>query len=97
MVCAFVLIDIRHKPKQNDLDFMKFMGENLIPFCIIFTKADKLKTNEISTHMAQYQTEMLKFWEEMPPYFISSATKQMGKSEILGFIENTNQSCKKSV
>lgn len=94
LVCAFVLIDIRHKPKKNDLDFMEFMGENQIPFCIVFTKADKLKTVEITQNTVAYKTEMLKeTWEEMPPFFISSSVDKTGKEEILTFIEQTNKTC----
>lgn len=90
LVSAFVLIDIRHKPQPIDLEFMQYLGKNEIPFCIIFTKADKLKANAIETHVANYCNELLQFWEELPPYFVTSSSKFIGKDELLGFIDATN-------
>ena len=89
--CAFVLIDSRHKPQKLDLDFMEFLGNNAIPFCIIFTKTDKIKVQEINRNIAVYQDAMLEKWEEMPTYFISSAVKATGRNEILDFIEKVNE------
>jgi len=89
--CAFVLIDSRIEPQKIDLEFMAFLGNNAIPFCIIFTKSDKLKVNQINKNVAIYQNAMLETWEEMPTYFISSATKKTGRSEILYFIEKVNE------
>ncbi|MDR9456456.1 MAG: ribosome biogenesis GTP-binding protein YihA/YsxC [Salegentibacter sp.] len=91
MVCAFVLIDSRHKAQKIDLEFMQWLGENKIPFCIIFTKADKIKPKALETNIKNYQTEMLEYWSEMPEFFISSATSGLGKEEILGYIESVNQ------
>ncbi|SFN28960.1 ribosome biogenesis GTP-binding protein YihA/YsxC [Salegentibacter flavus] len=91
MVCAFVLIDSRHKAQKIDLEFMQWLGENQIPFCIIFTKADKIKPKALETNIKNYQTEMLEYWSEMPEFFISSATSGLGKEEILGYIESVNQ------
>ncbi|MUU78847.1 ribosome biogenesis GTP-binding protein YihA/YsxC [Winogradskyella endarachnes] len=90
LVSAFVLVDIRHKPQPIDLEFMQYLGENEIPFGIIFTKADKLKPQAIERHVAEYCQELLKFWEELPPYFITSSSKTIGQEEVLGFIEATN-------
>jgi len=91
LTCAFVLIDIRHKPQKIDLDFMQKLGENTIPFCIIFTKADKLKANQINKNIAVYQNTMLQTWEEMPTYFITSASHKTGRDEVLHFIQQINE------
>ena len=91
MICAFVLIDSRHNAQKIDLEFMQWLGENQIPFCIIFTKADKLKPKALETNIKNYQAEMLEFWAEMPQFFISSATSGLGKEEILGYIDSVNQ------
>ena len=91
MVCAFVLIDSRHKAQKIDLEFMQWLGENQIPFCIIFTKADKLKPKALENNIQNYQAEMLEYWAEMPEFFISSASSGLGKEEILDYIEAVNQ------
>ncbi|WP_179333480.1 ribosome biogenesis GTP-binding protein YihA/YsxC [Winogradskyella costae] len=91
LVSAFVLVDIRHKPQPIDLEFMKYMGESEIPFGIIFTKADKLKPKAIERHVDEYCQELLKFWEELPPYFVTSASNYIGKDDVLNFIEDTNE------
>lgn len=90
LVSAFVLVDIRHKPQPIDLEFMQWMGENEIPFSIIFTKADKLKPKAIERHVEDYSNVMLEFWEEMPQYFVTSSSKHIGKEELLEFIDATN-------
>jgi len=90
LVSAFVLVDIRHQPQQIDLEFMQYLGENGIPFGIIFTKADKLKPNAITRHVDDYCNALLETWEELPPYFITSSTKKIGQEEVLNFIEATN-------
>jgi GTP-binding protein len=91
LYCLFVLIDIRHEPQKIDLEFMEWVGLNQIPFVIVFTKADKLKTLEIEKNIENYTEKMFETWEEMPTYFISSAVKALGKEEILDFIEEINQ------
>ena len=91
MICAFVLIDSRHKPQAIDMEFMQWLGENTIPFCIIFTKADKLKPKELDKNIENYKSEMLETWEEMPEYSVTSATSGLGKDEILEYIDNINQ------
>lgn len=88
--CAFVLIDIRLNPQKIDLDFMQKLGENGIPFCMIFTKADKIKANQINKNIAIYQGVMLQTWTEMPTYFITSATLKTGRDEVLHFIGQIN-------
>lgn len=94
LISAFVLVDIRHKPQQIDLDFMQWLGENLIPFSIIFTKADKLKPKAIERHIEEYKKVMLENWEEMPNYFITSSTKHIGKESVLEYIDKTNDMLK---
>ncbi|UKM66217.2 ribosome biogenesis GTP-binding protein YihA/YsxC [Flavobacteriaceae bacterium GSB9] len=90
LVSAFVLVDIRHKPQSIDLEFMQWMGENGIPFSIIFTKADKLKPRAITRHIEDYKNILLQFWEAMPNYFITSSSKDIGKEELLGYIDELN-------
>jgi len=90
LYCTFVLIDIRHSPQDNDLEFMTWLGSNGIPFAMIFTKADKLKPGAIERNLEAYGEEMLKIWEELPPYFVTSAEKGDGREEVLSFIANIN-------
>ena len=88
---VFVLIDCRHKPQQIDLEFMEWLGENGIPFSMVFTKLDKLKPNEKKKFLPIYKKEMLKVWEEMPPVFVTSSTTSEGKEELLSYIHEINQ------
>lgn len=90
LVSAFVLIDIRHKPQSVDLEFMQYLGENEIPFSIIFTKADKLKPKAIERHVDDYCNNLLQFWEELPAHFVTSSSKTIGRDDLLGFIGETN-------
>lgn len=90
MILAFVLVDCRHEPQTIDLEFMQWMGENGIPFNIIFTKADKLKPNALERNIQIYSNKMLETWEEMPKYFITSASNSAGRDQVLNFIEETN-------
>ncbi len=92
LVCGFVLVDIRHKPQPIDLEFMQWLGENMIPFSIIFTKADKLRPKAIENHIADYKADLLQFWEDMPNYFVTSSTSGLGKDELLNYIEEINNS-----
>lgn len=91
LVSAFVLIDIRHKPQPVDLEFMQYLGEHEIPFSIIFTKADKLKPKAIERHVEDYCNNLLQFWEELPPHFVTSSSKTIGKEDVLKFIGETNE------
>lgn len=91
LVSAFVLVDIRHEPQKIDLEFMEYLGENGIPFGIIFTKADKLKPNAIDRNVEKYGNVLLETWEELPPYFITSSSKKIGQDELLDFIQATNE------
>ncbi|MDC8003195.1 ribosome biogenesis GTP-binding protein YihA/YsxC [Aureisphaera galaxeae] len=90
LVLAFVLVDCRHEPQKIDLDFMQWMGENQIPFNIIFTKADKLKPNALSRNIEVYVEKMLETWEEMPQYFVTSSSKSIGRDELLTYIDTIN-------
>ena len=94
LVNAFVLVDIRHEPQKIDLEFMQWLGENAIPFAIVFTKADKLTEKQIQEHVTSYSEILLQQWEEMPPYFITSSENRMGKEDLLSYIETINQSLK---
>ncbi|MFJ1261997.1 ribosome biogenesis GTP-binding protein YihA/YsxC [Capnocytophaga canis] len=92
LVCAFVLVDVRHEPQKIDLEFMHWLGENRIPFAIIFTKADKLKPNVIERNVEAYRQTLLETWEEFPPYFVTSSESRLGKEELLQYIEDINKS-----
>ena len=92
LVCAFVLIDIRHEAQPIDLEFMQWLGEESIPFAIVFTKADKLKPVAVHTHVENYLQGLLDgAWEETPPYFITSSSNCTGKEELLAYIHQINQ------
>ena len=90
LVTAFVLVDIRHSPQPIDLEFMQWLGENGVPFSIIFTKADKLKPKAIEKHVEDYKAIVLETWEEMPNYFITSSSNETGKDDVLNYIDNLN-------
>ncbi len=90
LVSAFVLVDIRHEPQNIDLEFMEYLGVSQIPFSIIFTKADKLKPKAIERNVDAYCEELLKTWEEVPTYFITSSSKTIGRDSVLQFINDTN-------
>ncbi len=94
LVCAFVLVDSRHEPQKIDLEFMQWLGENQIPFSIIFTKADKLSKTKLSPQINTYIGKMLEYWEEMPNYFITSSTSGLGKEEVLNYISEINSQLK---
>ncbi|NMH88434.1 ribosome biogenesis GTP-binding protein YihA/YsxC [Flavivirga algicola] len=91
LVTAFVLVDIRHKPQPIDLEFMQWLGENGIPFSIIFTKADKLKPKAIENHVEIYKNVLLETWEETPNCFITSSSKSIGKENLLEYINSLNE------
>ena len=94
LICTFVLVDSRHEPQKIDMMFMEWLGQNQIPFVIVFTKMDKLSSSQLNKNITKYKTEMLKTWEDIPQTFRSSAESGLGKSEILKFIEQTNASVK---
>lgn len=91
LVCSFVLVDSRHDPQKIDLEFMQFLGEQRIPFCIVFTKADKLGSSKLNKQILAYKKKLLNTWEEVPTSFITSSSSGMGRKEFLEFIDQVNQ------
>ena len=92
LVNTFVLVDARLEPQAVDLEFMNWLGVSGVPFSILFTKADKLSAQKVKQNVEAYKKKMQETWEEMPPYFITSAEKGQGRDEVLGYIEETNKS-----
>ena len=90
LVCTFVLIDSRLEPQNNDLGFVEWLGENQMPFCIVFTKADKVSNAELDKNVNAFKNKLLEEWEELPPVFITSAEKRIGRDEVLAYIEEQN-------
>ncbi|WP_282787762.1 ribosome biogenesis GTP-binding protein YihA/YsxC [Flavobacterium croceum] len=92
LVCAFILIDIRLEAQKIDLEFINYLGEYQIPFCIVFTKADKIGKTKIDSHVAAYRKKVLASnWEEMPPYFITSSLEATGREQLLEYINQVNE------
>ncbi len=92
MTCLFVLIDSRLAPQAIDLEFTEWLGENALPFAIVFTKADKPKGGRLNTNINEYLKQLKEQWEELPPYFITSSENRMGRKELLDYIESINKS-----
>jgi GTP-binding protein len=92
LTCLCVLIDIRHETQRKDLDFLTFLGENGVPFVIVFTKADKIAKGRQQTNVEQYLQVLTEQWEELPPYFITSAQSRQGREELLDYIASVNRS-----
>ena len=91
LINAFLLIDIRHEPQKIDVNFMRWLGNNQIPFSIIFTKSDKLKTHALNEKLNNYKQIMInEIWESLPPIFITSSLKNKGGDDILDYIDNLN-------
>ncbi len=90
LVCTFVLVDSRLEPQNNDLGFMDWLGENQVPFCIVFTKADKVSKAELDRNVKALKARLLEDWEELPPVFVTSSEKKTGRDEILDYIEAQN-------
>ena len=91
MTMLFVLIDSRHAPQKIDLEFIEWLGENGVPFAIIFTKADKLTRTELQSNLNKYKNTLLEQWEELPPLFVTSSERAIGRSELLEYIYNVNK------
>lgn len=91
MTNLFVLIDSRHKPQKIDMEFMQWLGENGIPFSIVFTKLDKLGLNVGKANVGLYKQVLLEYWEELPPIFVSSSVDKRGREEILDYIDELNK------
>ena len=90
LVCLFVLIDCRHEPQQIDLDFINWLGENGVPFAIVFTKGDKLGRVRLQENVEAYKKRLLEEWEELPPVFVTSSETKMGGEELTAYIEELN-------
>lgn len=90
LVNLFVLIDSRHKPQKIDLEFMEWLGENGIPFSIVFTKADKLSKLRLNENVETYKNILLESWEELPPIFVTSSEKKIGGEQLTAYIEQIN-------
>ncbi|MDF9831057.1 ribosome biogenesis GTP-binding protein YihA/YsxC [Parabacteroides sp. PF5-6] len=91
MTNLFVLLDCRHEPQKIDLEFMEWLGENGIPFAIIFTKTDKISKSRLEENMQVYRNKLQETWEELPPIFTSSSEKREGREEILRYIDQINK------
>ena len=94
LVNVFVLVDVRLEPQAIDLEFINWLGLSSIPFAIVFTKADKLSTSKVHANVAAYEKKLLETWENMPPHFITSSEKRLGRDELLGYIESINKGLK---
>ncbi len=92
LTCLFVLIDSRIPPQRIDLEFIRFLGENGVPFGIIFTKADKPKVNELKTNVQRFLDTLSEEWEELPPHFITSSESKRGREEFIDYIDQLNRS-----
>ncbi len=92
LMCLFVLIDLRIPPQASDMDFLRFLGEAQVPFCLIFTKADKLSANKGKKQLALFEQTLLEDWETMPPYFVTSSEDKRGREEVLNYIDELNAS-----
>ena len=94
LVNVFVLVDVRLEPQKIDLEFIEWLGVSSIPFTIVFTKADKLTANKVAQNVEAYKHKLLETWEELPPYYITSAEKRQGRDEVLDYIDSINKSLK---
>ena len=91
LTCLFVLIDSRHELQAKDAEFIRMLGENGVPFGIIFTKADKLSKTAAKNNVENICKALSEEWEELPPYFVTSSATGLGKDEVLGFIDDCNK------
>lgn len=94
LTCTFVLIDSRIEPQKIDLEFMQKLGEQGVPFCLVFTKADKLTANQLQTRLENYKKTLLETWVELPHIFVTSSEKRVGQQDILAQIEEWNKASK---
>ena len=95
MTCLFVLIDSRLEPQAIDMNFMNWLGENQVPFAIVFTKVDKQSKSRTENNIRGYIEKLKEQWEELPPYFITSSLTGVGKDDVLSYIESINISLNK--
>lgn len=94
LTCLFVLVDSRLEPQRIDLDFIEWLGENGIPFAIVFTKADKLSSRKLQGNVGIYLEKLSEQWEELPPYFVTSSEHKIGREELLNYIDSINSELK---
>lgn len=90
LVLLFVLLDCRHDPQKIDLEFIQWLGEEGVPFALVFTKADKLSKGRLASNVEAYKAKLHEEWEELPPIFVTSSEERMGRDELLGYIEEIN-------
>ena len=90
LVMLFVLLDCRHEPQKIDLEFIQWLGEEGVPFALVFTKADKLSKGRLAANVEAYKAKLREEWEELPPIFVTSSEERMGRDELLGYIEEIN-------
>ena len=90
LVCLFVLLDARLEPQKIDLEFIEWLGEESVPFALVFTKADKLSKGKLSANISAYKERLLEGWEELPPLFITSSEERTGREDLLNYIEGIN-------
>ena len=90
LVLLFVLIDCRHEPQKIDLEFIQWLGEEGVPFSLVFTKADKLSKGRLASNIEAYTAKLHEEWEELPPIFVTSSEERVGRDELLGYIEKIN-------
>ena len=90
LVLLFVLLDCRHDPQKIDLEFIQWLGEEGVPFALVFTKADKLSKGRLAANVEAYKAKLHEEWEELPPIFVTSSEERMGRDELLGYIEGIN-------
>ena len=96
LACLFVLLDSRHEPQENDVQFITWLGINEIPFVLVFTKTDKVGPGQFEKNKKRYESLLLQSWISLPQIFASSVLKKTGREDILGFIEQTNRELKKA-
>jgi len=89
---VFLLVDSRHAPQKIDMDFMQWMGENEIPFAIVFTKIDKLSQTKSKDNIEKYKDSLAEVWETFPKIFVTSSEKQQGREDLLDYIDEINRS-----
>ena len=90
LVLLFVLLDCRHDPQKIDLEFIQWLGEEGVPFALVFTKADKLSKGRLAANVEAYKAKLHEEWEELPPIFVTSSEERMGRDKLLGYIEEIN-------
>ncbi|MGM9634244.1 MAG: ribosome biogenesis GTP-binding protein YihA/YsxC [Alloprevotella sp.] len=94
LTCLFVLVDSRLEPQKIDLEFIRFLGENGVPFALIFTKSDKTKRSQLGGNVARFLKTLKEEWEELPPHFVTSSADRSGRDEVLDYINQINASLK---